>query len=98
MVSRVRSTFRSKMRTTWINIEPLNYVAVSSLVSRALHGTKEESAPLARLVHRVTLGNPFAIKNLLTQLVRQNFIHFHWDTNTWRLELEKQNQSWLSVM
>jgi predicted ATPase len=77
MVSRVRQIFSSRTRTTWIDLAPLDTEALGSLVSLTLQRTKEDIAPLTRLVARVSLGNPFQARNLLQTVWRQGHVSRH---------------------
>ncbi|KAH9945631.1 histidine kinase [Amylocystis lapponica] len=83
---RIRGTFSPKS-ATWINLEPLGYSAISSLVARTLHRTREEATSLSRLVHAASLGNAFSARNILTTLQRQGNIKFNWDRNLWEYDI-----------
>ena len=60
--------------TTWINLESLSYNAVSNLVSRTLRQSNEDCQQLSRLIHAVSLGNPFSVRNMLATLQRQHHV------------------------
>ncbi|KAL0581381.1 Chk1 protein kinase [Marasmius crinis-equi] len=87
VVERVRSMFTNRSRPTWINIEPLSYSSILSLVSRALHRSKEDSTPLARFVFAASSGNAFTARNILTTLHRQSHIMFNRDANYWEYNM-----------
>ncbi|KZT22094.1 histidine kinase [Neolentinus lepideus HHB14362 ss-1] len=74
-------------RTTWLYLEPLPFSAISTLVSRTLHRSKEECTPLARVVHAVSGGNAFSARNVLTTLHRQRHITFDWERNYWQFNM-----------
>ncbi|KAI0286668.1 histidine kinase [Russula aff. rugulosa BPL654] len=74
IVSRVRSMFSGRSRATWIQLNPLTYSSVASLVSRTLRQSKDNVAPLSRLIHRISAGNAFSVRNLLTTLQRQHLL------------------------
>ncbi|KAK7468476.1 Chk1 protein kinase [Stygiomarasmius scandens] len=87
LVERVRSMFSSRSRPTWINVEPLTYPAIHSLVSKTLHRSREDSIPLARFVFAVSAGNAFHARNILTTLHRQRYITFNWELNHWQYNI-----------
>ncbi|KAH9075705.1 histidine kinase [Lactarius deliciosus] len=92
----VLSMFFGRFRATWIQLDPLTYPSVASLVSRTLRQTKDNVAPLARLIHSVSAGNAFSVRNLLTTLQRQHLITFDWDRNCWRYNLPEIERTLLS--
>ncbi|KAI9445552.1 histidine kinase [Lactarius indigo] len=96
IVARVRSMFFGRFRATWIQLDPLTYPSVASLVSRTLRQSKDNVAPLARLIHSVSAGNAFSVRNLLTTLQRQHLITFDWDRNCWRYNLPEIERTLLS--
>ena len=71
---RAQSIFSSKSRATWIELDILSFSAVSSMVSKSLHRSKEECAPLSRLVHSVSRGNAFSARSFLVTLQRQRLV------------------------
>ncbi|KAI0367509.1 histidine kinase [Pilatotrama ljubarskyi] len=85
-LDRIRQTFSTKS-TTWIQLEPLSYPAISTLVARTLHRPKEEVSHLARIVHGASEGNPFSARNILTTLYRQRHIWYDWDKNNWQFDI-----------
>ena len=76
IVARVRSMFFGRFKATWIHLDPLAYSSVASLVARTLHQSKDNVAPLARLIHSISAGNAFSIRNLLATLQRQRLVGF----------------------
>ena len=72
-LDKIRQTFSTKS-TTWINLEPLSYPAISTLVARTLHRPKEDVSHLARIIHGVSEGNPFSARNILMTLHRQRHV------------------------
>jgi hypothetical protein len=66
--------FFGRSRATWIQLDPLTYSSVASLVSRTLRQSKDNVAPLSRLIHRISAGNAFSVRNLLTTLQRQHLV------------------------
>jgi hypothetical protein len=73
-LTKVRHVFTSKTRTTWIELVPLDFDALSALVSTTLQRPKDDVAPLTRLIHRVSMGNPFSARNLLITVRRQGHV------------------------
>ncbi len=66
--------FLGRSRATWIQLDPLTYSSVASLVSRTLRQSKDNVAPLSRLIHGISAGNAFSVRNLLTTLQRQHLV------------------------
>lgn len=66
--------FSSRARPTWINLEPLLYSAIHALVSKSLHRSKEDSAPLSHFVYAASAGNAFTARSILTTLQRRNHV------------------------
>ena len=66
--------FLGRSRATWIQLDPLTYSSVASLVSRTLRRSKDNVAPLSRLIHSISAGNAFSVRNLLTMLQRQHLV------------------------
>ncbi|KAJ3724256.1 hypothetical protein DFJ43DRAFT_1157787 [Lentinula guzmanii] len=87
VVEKVRAMFSNRARPTWINLEPLSYSAIHALVSKSLHRSKEDSAPLSRFVYAASAGNAFAARSILTTLQRRNYITFNWELNHWEYNL-----------
>ncbi|KAI0325627.1 histidine kinase [Cubamyces sp. BRFM 1775] len=85
-LEKIRQTFSTKS-TTWINLEPLSYPAISTLVARTLHRPKEDVSHLARIIHGVSEGNPFSARNILMTLHRQRHIWYDWDKNNWQFDI-----------
>ncbi|TFK40893.1 dual-domain HisK/Mak2 protein kinase [Crucibulum laeve] len=87
IVKGVRSMFNNRSRPTWITVEPLPYSAISSLVSKTLHRSKEDCAPLSRFVYAASSGNAFSARSILTTLQRQRHITFDWEHNYWLYDM-----------
>jgi predicted ATPase len=66
--------FFGRSRATWIQLDPLTYSSVASLVSRTLRQSMETVAPLSRLIHSISAGNAFSVRNLLATLQRQHLV------------------------
>ncbi|GJE87861.1 histidine kinase [Phanerochaete sordida] len=92
VLERLKPMFNSRS-STWIHLEPLNFSAVSSLVSRTLRRSKEDCQPLSRIAHAASLGNPFSVRNMLATLQRQHFIVYNWDKNYWDYDIDRIEKS-----
>ena len=66
--------FLGRSRATWIQLDPLTYSSVALLVSRTLRQNKDNVAPLSRLIHSISAGNAFSVRNLLSTLQRQHLV------------------------
>lgn len=92
MLDKLKPTFNNRA-ATWIHLEPLNFSAVSSLVSRTLRRSKEHCQPLSRIVHAASLGNPFSVRNMLATLQRQHLITYSWEKNYWEYDTDAIEKS-----
>ncbi len=68
-------------------LSPLKNVHVNTLIAEALHCERNESAPLASLVLRKTLGNPFFVNQFLQRLYEDRLIEFDGAKGAWRWDL-----------
>ncbi|KAJ7275535.1 histidine kinase [Mycena haematopus] len=93
VIERVRSMFVGRSRPTWINLESLPYSAISSLVSKSLHRTKEDCVPLSRVIFDASSGNAFSARNILSTLQRQHHIKFNWEHNHWDFDIMASEES-----
>ncbi|KAJ7071393.1 hypothetical protein C8F01DRAFT_1110373 [Mycena amicta] len=93
VVDRVRSMFTSRSRPTWINLESLPYPAIGSMVAKSLHRSKEDCAPLSRLIYDSSSGNAFSARNILTTLQRQHHIEFNREQNNWDFDIAAAEES-----
>ncbi|KAF5355680.1 hypothetical protein D9756_004007 [Leucocoprinus leucothites] len=96
IVERVHRMFSPKSRPTWINVEPLSFLAISTLISKTLHRTKEECIPLSSFVTAASSGNAFSVRNILMTLQRQRHITFDWDKNHWVYDMKAVEESMIS--
>ncbi|KAK7694195.1 hypothetical protein QCA50_001375 [Cerrena zonata] len=87
LIEQLKGMF-SNRSATWINLEPLSISAVSSLVSRTLHRSKDDCSALSRVIHASSQGNVFSVRNILTTMFRQGHITFVWDKNHWVYNIE----------
>jgi hypothetical protein len=66
--------FTGRSRPTWIHLEPLSYTAISSLVSKTLHRSKDDAASLSRFIFMASSGNPFSARSMLSTFQRQHHV------------------------
>jgi predicted ATPase/signal transduction histidine kinase len=71
------------------DLGPLSYDDVVSLAAEALHGDAARVAPLAELVCERTGGNPFFVRQFLTELYEEKLVELDPDTHGFRWDLEK---------
>lgn len=74
LVQGIKDMFGPRSRPTWINVEPLSFNAVSSLVSKTLHRGKEDCLALSQFVYAASSGNAFSARSVLTALQRQHLV------------------------
>jgi len=67
-----------------IILAPLSAADVGALVAEAVHGSLEQSAPLARLVYDKTGGNPFFVLQFLITLHQEKLIFLDAEAGAWR--------------
>lgn len=72
-----------------IVLAPLGLEDLGRLVADALHCTPACSAPLARLVHEKTAGNPFFAIQFLTALADEGLVAFDHQQARWSWDLER---------
>ncbi|KAG1716795.1 hypothetical protein ID866_393 [Astraeus odoratus] len=87
LMDRVRSMCSHRARTTWITLEQLPFSAISTLVAKTLHRTREDCSRLSRLVYTASGGNAFLARNVLTGMQRHNHITFDWARNHWQFDI-----------
>ncbi|WP_034854866.1 trifunctional serine/threonine-protein kinase/ATP-binding protein/sensor histidine kinase [Sinorhizobium sojae] len=71
-----------------IVLAPLGLEDLGRLVADALHCTPARSAPLARLVHEKTAGNPFFTIQFLTALAEEGLVAFDHQQARWSWDLD----------
>ncbi|TRM62878.1 histidine kinase [Schizophyllum amplum] len=82
-IDRVKAMFTSRSRPTWLNVEPLSFSAVSTLIARTLRRPRDDVSALSRFIYNASSGNAFSARSLLTALQRRGHIKFDWDRNFW---------------
>jgi len=68
-------------------LQPLELAHVTALLADTLRHSPEQLAPLARLVHAKTQGNPFFLGQFLETLVQERQLAFDGQAGAWRWDL-----------
>ena len=71
-----------------MTLSPLRDVQVEQFVSDTVKPAANNTTELARLVLNKTAGNPFFVRQFLTNLFRKNLLSFETKTNTWNWDLK----------
>ncbi len=66
-----------------IELGPLGLDTVTELVADTVRAARDEAAPLARLVHERTAGNPFFVNQFLRSLFEDGLLRFAADSGRW---------------
>ena len=77
---------------TRISLEPLQLGDLNLLVSDTLREDAAEAAPLARLIHQKTAGNPFFVIQFLKLLEREGHVRFDPQRARWSYRIEAVSQ------
>ncbi len=72
-----------------ILLAPLTFTDLRRLIADALHCEADRAAPLARLVHDKTGGNPFFTIQFLTALDEEGLLAFDHDQGRWSWDLDR---------
>jgi PAS domain S-box-containing protein len=72
-----------------VELRPLSAQHLTLLVADILGCDHEKAAPLARLVHEKTAGNPFFARQFLTALYEDGLIKFDTDVRGWTFDVAK---------
>ncbi len=70
-----------------IELGPLGLETVTDLVADTVRAARDEAAPLARLVHERTAGNPFFVNQFLRSLFEDGLLRFAADSGRWNWNL-----------
>ncbi|MDC0676285.1 sensor histidine kinase [Sorangium atrum] len=76
-------------RISAIVLGPLSREDLAALVSDALHCRREDAAPLSRLIHEKTGGNPFFAIQFLTELHEERLIEFDEGAEAFRWDVAR---------
>jgi predicted ATPase/signal transduction histidine kinase len=71
-----------------IELGPLGLETVTDLVADTVRAARDEAAPLARLVHERTAGNPFFVNQFLRSLFEDGLLRFAADSGRWTWHLD----------
>src|SRR6202140_5193544 len=72
-----------------ISLAPLPREDLGRLVADTLSCAPDRAAPLARLVHEKTGGNPFFAIQFISTLAEEGLLRFDHDASCWRWELDR---------
>ena len=70
-------------------LAPLSVDDLGQLIADSVHCERRGVAPLARLVHEKTAGNPFFAIQFLTNLAEQNLLAFDARRGAWAWDIER---------
>ncbi|MCL1463961.1 ATP-binding sensor histidine kinase [Argonema galeatum] len=71
----------------FITLTPLDVEHISHLIADTLHSDPNSVKPLAELVVRKTLGNPFFVNEFLKTLYAANLIAFDFERHCWQWDI-----------
>lgn len=74
---------------TSIELSPLSFDDINTLVSDTLNTNKDKSRALSLLLMKKTGGNPFFLNQLLKKLYQEEYIKFNQDKKEWTWQLDK---------
>ena len=77
---------RSAAPVSTIEVRPLPEQSIVELLADTLHASHSATAPLAALIHRKTLGNPFFVGQFLKSLYRDKLLQFQAGRWQWSVE------------
>ncbi|HVH43629.1 MAG TPA: serine/threonine-protein kinase PknK, partial [Labilithrix sp.] len=80
---------KAKVRAHEIVLAPLDVRAVGDLIADSLHCSTKRAAPLSRLVHEKTGGNPFFAIQFLTNLHQEGLLECDRTASEWRWNMAK---------
>ncbi|HTY23622.1 MAG TPA: PAS domain S-box protein [Desulfomonilaceae bacterium] len=72
-----------------ITLAPLALADVTQLIADSLHCDPEGAAPLARLIHQKTAGNPFFTIQFLSALAQEGLVAFDYDQGRWSWDVTR---------
>ena len=71
------------LRTTTLNLRPLDVGAVTELISERYHVSPDEALQVAERVHDKTAGNPFFINQILRAMIEDRLFTFDTQAMRW---------------
>lgn len=84
--------FKEKSTNILISLKPLKGNEVSKLVSETLNKEPEKVTVLSELLYRLSAGNPFFLKQMLTLLVDEGLLYFNIAQGCWAWNREAIEQ------
>jgi len=88
-IARLLERIGGNRRLTTIDLAPLEPGTIAALVTDVLWGPPDETAPLAKVLHETTGGNPLAFRELLGLAHRARAIWFDAVARRWRWNLAR---------
>ncbi|TGM97832.1 trifunctional serine/threonine-protein kinase/ATP-binding protein/SpoIIE family protein phosphatase [Leptospira yasudae] len=79
----------NKVSRNQITIDPLDGDSIYRLLQDLAPGPEEQIQSVASALHKKTLGNPFAIVQLLRAAEKTNSISYEFESKLWKWDLEK---------
>ncbi|QAU35269.1 AAA family ATPase [Janthinobacterium sp. 17J80-10] len=76
---------RGNSAASTIELKPMDEATVSALIADAVKAAPATASPLAQLVYRKTLGNPFFVGEFIKNLRREELLRFHDGQWRWKL-------------
>ncbi|MGM4954213.1 trifunctional serine/threonine-protein kinase/ATP-binding protein/sensor histidine kinase [Bradyrhizobium barranii] len=86
---KLESIRRAGVNLEEITLSPLTADDVAQLVADTLRCGPKRAAPLAKLVHQKTMGNPFFAIQFLSELAEEQLLTFDHEPARWRWDLER---------
>ncbi|MBL4849556.1 MAG: AAA family ATPase [Planctomycetes bacterium] len=83
------SRLQAAVPTTTIRLGPLDVSQVGALLRETLGRSDEEVAPLAKLIHAQTAGNPFETREQIRGMHAQGLLNFDEDHQGWAWDLDQ---------
>src|SRR5262249_55874191 len=74
-----------------IILAPLTHDELEQLIADTVHCERERAAPLAKLMHEKTAGNPFFAIQFLSSLAEENLLTFDHRQSQWSWDVERIN-------
>ncbi|EMJ95399.1 trifunctional serine/threonine-protein kinase/ATP-binding protein/SpoIIE family protein phosphatase [Leptospira alstonii] len=85
----LESIENNKIRKSRITIDPLDEKNIYRLLQDLAPGSEKQTRSVTAVFQNKTLGNPFAIIQLLRSCRKRNFISYQFESKLWEWDLEK---------
>ncbi|TGM60124.1 trifunctional serine/threonine-protein kinase/ATP-binding protein/SpoIIE family protein phosphatase [Leptospira adleri] len=82
----------NRVQKNLITVNPLDEESIYRLLQDLAPGPEEEIRVVSSILHKKTLGNPFAIVQLLRTSEKTNSISYQFETKLWKWDNEKALQ------